>query len=85
MALWQLGLAATLWSAAADGTEQMRLYVGTYSTRGSEGVYLYTFDAETGALTDTAAPRPAPRTSPSAAGARASMRSTRTGASRRVG
>ncbi|HAZ62230.1 MAG TPA: hypothetical protein DCZ72_01255 [Armatimonadetes bacterium] len=53
MALWQLGLAATLWSAAADGTEQMRLYVGTYSTRGSEGVYLYTFDAETGALTDT--------------------------------
>mgnify|MGYP001328496343 CR=1 FL=1 len=31
-------------------SKKMLLYVGTYTSRGSEGIYVYEFDAETGAL-----------------------------------
>src|SRR5215210_2714076 len=31
-------------------SNEMLLYVGTYTSRGSEGIYVYRFDAETGAL-----------------------------------
>ena len=31
-------------------SKEMLLYVGTYTSKGSEGIYVYKFDAETGAL-----------------------------------
>ena len=31
-------------------SNEMLLYVGTYTSKGSEGIYIYKFDAETGAL-----------------------------------
>lgn len=36
--------------AAASQAEPIRFHIGTYSTRGSEGVYTATLDSETGAL-----------------------------------
>jgi 6-phosphogluconolactonase len=41
--------AACLWAGSSSG--QTLVYVGTYTGRGSEGVYLYRLDSATGALT----------------------------------
>lgn len=53
MALWSLWLLAGISVAQPAGKDSMLVYIGTYSTRGSEGVYVYRFDAASGTLTDT--------------------------------
>jgi 6-phosphogluconolactonase len=51
-ALSVLGLAATaaLPTAVSAGAPAARLLIGTYTASGSEGIYLYDFDTETGRL-----------------------------------
>ncbi|MBI5833059.1 MAG: lactonase family protein [Armatimonadetes bacterium] len=53
MALWSLWLVAGMTVAQPAGKDSMLVYIGTYSQRGSEGVYVYRFDAGNGTLTDT--------------------------------
>lgn len=52
-----LGAVGILFTKSAKGflnmdtkSKEMLLYVGTYTSKGSEGIYVYKFDAETGSL-----------------------------------
>jgi 6-phosphogluconolactonase len=48
-ATWLSGMyAASLWAASAP--QNVLVYVGTYTGKGSEGIYLYRLDSATGAL-----------------------------------
>lgn len=38
--------------SAADGPDKLRVYIGTFNVRGSQGIYLSEFDTKTGTITD---------------------------------
>ena len=55
-----LGLSMGLAGQEGPGAREARVYVGTYTFRGGEGIYVYRMDLSTGALQSlSTAPPPA--------------------------